>query len=56
VTFSAGVPSTPSLARLAIALAVGAVVGTVVLWRSDWPELGRMKRTVRRFAPVRGGV
>jgi len=50
VIFSAGVPSTPNLARLAVALVVGTVAGTVVLWTSDWPELGRMKRMVRRLA------
>ena len=50
VIFTAGVPSTPSLARLAVALVVGTVAGTVVLWTSNWPELGRMKRMVRRLA------
>ena len=55
LAFSRNVPSSSSFVQLVIALAVGTLVSTVVLWRSNWPELGRMKRTVRRVVTARRG-
>ena len=56
LAFAGLAPSVSSFVQLLVALAVGTLVGIVVLWTSSWPELGRMKRTLRRFVPVRGGV
>ncbi len=36
--------------RIGVALTVGATAAAAVLWSSAWPELGRLKRTIRRLA------
>ncbi|HWX09901.1 MAG TPA: lipid II flippase MurJ, partial [Gaiellaceae bacterium] len=41
------------LARVAIGLAAGGVVGIAVLWQSGWPEVGPVKRRLRRLYTAR---
>lgn len=41
-----------SFVRLAAAIAAGLVVGGAVLWSANWPELGRVRRRLRRLLSV----